>query len=112
MSTHDGMHRLYKSRADRMLDGVCGGVAEYFGLDSTLVRLAWVLLILVGGMGILLYFVAMIIMPVNRGETSAPAVAVRERNSKFWGILLVVVGGWIWAAQRLGRAYAQLSRRP
>ena len=101
MSTHDGMHRLYKSRVDRMLDGVCGGVAEYFGLDSTLVRLAWVLLILVGGMGILLYFVAMIIMPVNRGETSAPAVAVRERNSKFWGILLVVVGT-VWFLGNLG----------
>ncbi len=101
MSTHDGMHRLYKSRVDRMLDGVCGGVAEYFGLDSTLVRLAWVLLMLVGGMGILLYFVAMIIMPVNRGETSAPAVAVRERNSKFWGILLVVVGT-VWFLGNLG----------
>ena len=101
MSTHDGMHRQYKSRVDRMLDGVCGGVAEYFGLDSTLVRLAWVLLMLVGGMGILLYFVAMIIMPVNRGETSAPAVAVRERNSKFWGILLVVVGT-VWFLGNLG----------
>ena len=101
MSTHDGMHRLYKSRADRMLDGVCGGVAEYFGLDSTLVRLAWVLLILVGGMGILLYFVAMIIMPVDRGETSTPPVAVRGRNSKFWGILLVAVGT-VWFLGNLG----------
>jgi len=61
----------------------------------------WVLLILAGGMGILLYFVAMIIMPVNRGETSAPAVAVRERNSKFWGILLVVVGT-VWFLGNLG----------
>jgi phage shock protein C len=101
MTAHDEMRRLYKSRGDRMLDGVCGGVAEYFGLDSTLVRLAWVLLILVGGMGILLYIVAMIIMPVNRGETQAPPVAVRERNSKFWGILLVVVGT-IWFLGNLG----------
>lgn len=101
MTAHDEMRRLYKSRGDRMLDGVCGGVAEYFGLDSTLVRLAWVLLILVGGMGILLYIVAMIIMPVNRGETSVPPVAVRERNSKFWGILLVVVGA-VWFLGNIG----------
>ena len=101
MTAHDEMRRLYKSRGDRMLDGVCGGVAEYFGLDSTLVRLAWVLLILVGGMGILLYIVAMIIMPVNRGETSVPPVAVRERNSKFWGILLVVVGS-VWFLGNIG----------
>jgi phage shock protein C len=84
-----------------MLDGVCGGVAEYFGLDSTLVRIAWVLLTLVGGVGVLLYIVAMIIMPVNRGQTSAPPVAVRERNSKFWGILLVVVGT-VWFLGNLG----------
>ncbi|HTY60311.1 MAG TPA: PspC domain-containing protein [Bacteroidota bacterium] len=101
MTAEDETRRMYKSRADRMLDGVCGGVAEFFGLDSTLVRLAWVLLILVGGMGILLYIVAMIIMPANRAETSAPPVAVRERNSKFWGILLVVVGT-VWFLGNLG----------
>ena len=101
MTAHDGLARLYKSRADRMLDGVCGGVAEYFNLDSTLVRLAWVLLILVGGMGILLYFVAMIIMPVDRRETPAPPVAARERNSKFWGVLLVAVGT-VWFLGNLG----------
>jgi len=101
MTAHDDIRRLHKSRADRMLDGVCGGVAEYFNLDSTLVRLAWVLLILVGGMGILLYIVAMIIMPVNRGESPAPPVAARERNSKFWGILLIAVGT-IWFLGNLG----------
>ena len=101
MTAHDEMRRLYKSRADRMVDGVCGGVAEYFGLDSTLVRLAWVLLIFVGGIGVLLYLVAMIIMPVNRGESASPALPARERNSKFWGILLVVVGA-VWFLGNLG----------
>ena len=93
--------RLYKSRADRMLDGVCGGVAEYFSLDSTLVRLAWVLLTLVGGMGVVLYLAAMIVMPVNREAPSAPPAAVRERNAKFWGILLVAVGA-VWFMGNLG----------
>ena len=101
MTVHEGSRRMYKSRADRMLDGVCGGVAEYFGLDSTLVRLAWVLLVLVGGMGVLLYIVAMIIMPVSREQAPVPPVAVRERNSKFWGILLVAVGT-VWFLGNLG----------
>jgi phage shock protein C len=101
MTAHNEMRRLCKSRADRMVDGVCGGVAEYFSLDSTLVRLAWVLLIFVGGMGILLYLVAMIIMPVNRGESASPPLPARERNSKFWGILLVAVGS-VWFLGNLG----------
>jgi len=93
--------RMYKSRADRMLDGVCGGVAEYFSLDSTLVRLAWVLLTLVGGMGVLLYLAAMIVMPVNREAVSIPHPAARERNSRFWGILLAAVGT-VWFLGNLG----------
>ncbi|HUI09149.1 MAG TPA: PspC domain-containing protein [Bacteroidota bacterium] len=96
-----GSRRLYKSRADRMLDGVCGGVAEYLALDSTLVRLAWVLLTLVGGMGVILYLAGMIIMPVNREAASAPPPAVRERNARFWGILLVAVGA-VWFMGNLG----------
>ncbi|MBM7613500.1 PspC domain-containing protein [Alkaliphilus hydrothermalis] len=55
--------RLYKSRHDKKLFGVCGGVAEYFGIDSTLVRLGLVLLTLMPvGSGIILYILAAIIM--------------------------------------------------
>ena len=101
MTALDEIRRLHKSRTARMIDGVCGGVAEYFGLDSTLVRLAWVLLLLVGGMGIVLYLISMIIMPARPAGAAAPPVAVRERNSKFWGILLVVVGT-VWFLGNLG----------
>ena len=55
--------RLYKSNANKMLDGVCGGIAEYFDIDPTLVRLAWVLFCALGGSGILAYIVAAIIIP-------------------------------------------------
>ena len=44
--------RLYKSSANYMLCGVCGGIAEYFDIDPTLVRLAWVILTCFGGAGI------------------------------------------------------------
>ena len=55
--------RLYKSRNDKMLGGVCGGIAEYFGIDPTLVRLGWVLFCALGGSGILAYIVAAIVIP-------------------------------------------------
>ncbi len=57
--------KLYKSNADKKLCGVCGGVAEYFEIDSTLVRLAWVAFTLLGGSGIIAYIVAAIVMPTE-----------------------------------------------
>ena len=55
--------RLYKSNMNKMLAGVCGGIAEYFNIDPTLVRLGWVLLCALGGSGIAAYIVAAIIIP-------------------------------------------------
>lgn len=57
------MNRLYRSRQDRMLAGVCGGLGEYFDIDSSLVRLGLVLLIVFGGTGFLAYIIAWIIIP-------------------------------------------------
>ncbi len=55
--------RLYKSATDKKIDGVCGGIAAYFGIDSTLVRLAWVIAVLCFGTGIFAYIIAAIVMP-------------------------------------------------
>jgi phage shock protein C len=60
--------RLYRSAADKKLGGVCGGIAEYFGVDATLVRLAFVLLSLAGGPGLLLYIVMWAIVPENPNQ--------------------------------------------
>ena len=57
------LKKLYKSN-NRMICGVCAGVAEYFGIDPTIVRLIWAALAL-SGTGILLYIVAAIVMPEN-----------------------------------------------
>ncbi len=57
------MKRLYRSTHDRMLCGVCGGIAEYFQLDPTLVRLGWALFCILGGSGVLAYIIAAIIIP-------------------------------------------------
>ena len=55
--------RLYRSESSRMLCGVCAGIAEYFNLDPTLIRLAWALFCILGGSGVLAYILAAIITP-------------------------------------------------
>ena len=54
---------LYKSTTNKMIDGVCGGIGEYFGIDPTLVRLGFVALCVLAGGGLLAYIVALIIIP-------------------------------------------------
>lgn len=55
--------RLYKIEDGKLLCGVCGGIAEYFDVDPTIIRLIWVLLVLCAGTGILAYLIAALIMP-------------------------------------------------
>lgn len=57
------MKRIYRSRQDRMVCGVCGGIAEYFDLDPTLVRLGWIILSAMGGSGFLAYIIAAVVIP-------------------------------------------------
>lgn len=104
MSGSAEIKKLYKSRTDRMIDGVCGGFAKYFNVDSTLVRIAWVLLTLLGGSGILLYLVAMIVMKKEPYSYPAPpdaqppgartgaAGTASTKNNLFWGLLLIIIG--------------------
>jgi len=54
---------LRRSATDCKISGVCGGLGEYFGIDSNLIRLIWVAVCLAGGSGILLYIVAAVLMP-------------------------------------------------
>lgn len=54
--------KLRKSQTDKKIFGVCGGIAEYFGIDPIWIRLGWAILVLVYGTGILLYFVFALIM--------------------------------------------------
>ena len=55
--------KMYKSNTDQKIDGVCAGIAEYFEIDPTVVRLAWVVLSLAGGSGVLAYIICAIVMP-------------------------------------------------
>jgi phage shock protein C len=69
--------RLYRSREHAMLGGVCAGIAEYFDTDPSLVRLATVIMFFAGGIGILAYIVAWIIIPNKPLKAETP-----EQDSK------------------------------
>ncbi len=57
------MKRLYRSRSDRLLGGVCSGLGRYLNVDPTLMRLIFILLALIGGHGILVYLIMWLIVP-------------------------------------------------
>lgn len=57
--------KLYRSSGNRMIVGVCGGIAEYFDLDPTLVRVGWVLFSALGGSGLLAYIICAIVIPAR-----------------------------------------------
>lgn len=62
MTETNGVKRLYRSRKEKMVAGVCGGLAEYFEIDPVIIRLAW-LMFAVFGVGIITYILAIIIVP-------------------------------------------------
>ena len=62
--------KLYRSATDKKVGGVCGGIAEYLDIDSTVIRLAWVVFTLLGGAGLLAYIIALLVMP-NPPKTTA-----------------------------------------
>ena len=55
--------KLYKINEGKVLDGVCGGIAKYFGLDPTIIRVAWVLFCALGGSGVLAYIICALVIP-------------------------------------------------
>ena len=57
--------KLYKSVKDRKLTGICGGLAEYFDIDSNIVRIMWLILVLCAGTGLLAYIICAIILDDN-----------------------------------------------
>ena len=89
---------LRRSREDHVIAGVCGGLGRYFGIDPVILRLVFVVLLLAGGSGILLYGVAWIVIPEERPGDELGA-APREGGrlgggAEVFGVALVVVGAF------------------
>jgi len=108
------MKRLYKSRKYKVIDGVCGGIAEYFDIDPVIIRLIFVISIALGGTGIIAYIIGMIIIPHKTGEDAPEEKPVAKKASKakaevkesapvekkgdsqaglIFGVVLVLIGG-------------------
>jgi phage shock protein C len=90
----DGPRKLRRSNADQVLGGVAGGLGHYFALDPILVRIAFVLLVLAGGSGLLLYIVLWIVIPEATPDEDVAAVAGdrRQIGGLIIGGALIVVG--------------------
>jgi phage shock protein C len=102
------MKRLYRSRKNRMLGGVCGGIAEYFSIDPVIVRLLAVVLFFAGGSALLAYVIALIVIPyepfaatADTSKDEAPAAAAAPVQASqgtsdavplFLGIALIIIG--------------------
>lgn len=70
--------RLYRSRSDRMIWGVCGGLAKYFEIDPVIVRIIFVLLIFANGLGILAYIILAVVVPLEGSKTAESRETIRE----------------------------------
>ena len=89
-TTDTGAPRLERSGSDRMLAGVAGGLAAYFELHPAVFRVAFVVLTLMGGAGILIYLAAALVMPDEGKEDSFATAALRRRRHQPW--LLIALG--------------------
>lgn len=99
---------LHKSSTNRVLAGVCGGLGEYFDIDPTLVRVAFVLLFFSGGVGLFLYLALLVVMPDSGSSTSSPMESLKKqadriqahditkpsfnRSSSWLPVVLIVLG--------------------
>jgi phage shock protein C len=77
----NGSKRLYRIQDGRLVAGVCAGLAAYFGIDPTLVRLGFVLLTFLGGLGALLYLGAWVVIPEETDGVSIAESFINKRRS-------------------------------
>ncbi len=83
------MKRLYRSRENRMIAGIAGGLAEYFGVDPVLIRLIWIISIFFGGAGIFAYLIGWLIIPEGN---NGPEQQRNEPGMQGLGLILIIVG--------------------
>ncbi len=84
--------KLYRSKIDRIIAGVCGGFAEHFNIDATIVRVIWLVILFLTGvwLGLLIYLACIIIMKDNPGQNFADRKP--QSTSLYWGLGLVLLG--------------------
>lgn len=102
---HTSRRMLYRSPSDRMLGGVCGGVADYLGWDPALVRVLWVgATLITSGAGFLVYLLLWLLLPVGTqvgGAERAAAIQFNDAMGKRLAVVLMALGG-LWLLNNLG----------
>jgi phage shock protein PspC (stress-responsive transcriptional regulator) len=95
------MKKLYRSRSDRILGGVCGGLAQYLGVDSNLLRFLILISVFINGLGVIFYLAALVIVPeepvadgeIANGTQNLSSFSWQSYKSvKFWGYLFIFTG--------------------
>lgn len=76
------MKKLYRSRENKVLAGVCGGIGEYFEIDPVIVRLIWIVLTMIWGFGFFLYIIAIFLIPLEPKEIKIQDVGTTTQESK------------------------------
>lgn len=90
--------KLYRSNRDVVFGGVCGGLAEYFGVDAVLIRIIWFVTIFCGGLGIVAYLAAWCIIPEKNDSDTESAEGTEQKNVKprhrteVFGWILIAIG--------------------
>ncbi|UCE05955.1 MAG: PspC domain-containing protein, partial [bacterium] len=84
--------KLYRSKVDRIIGGVCGGFAEYFNIDATIIRVLWLVILFLTGIwiGLVIYLVCLIVMKDNPEQSFADKKP--QSTALYWGIALVLLG--------------------
>ncbi len=93
--------RLYRSKVNRMISGVCGGLGEYLNMDPVVVRIVFILLALFGGGGIILYLIGIIVIPENPNQNIVKNQKIKSKSnhSAFWGWVLIIIGALLLIPQ-------------
>ena len=102
--------RLYRSRQDRILAGVCGGIAEYFKIDPLIIRLLFVFIFFINGAGIIAYIVGWLIIPEKpydhidnederKDDYERESFTLDRTNQRFLGIIFIIIGVFIIASR-------------
>ncbi len=86
--------RIYRSKTNRFIGGVCGGLGQYLNIDPLILRVAWAVAVFWGGVGIVAYILCWIIIPENpTQEAPTPKSDNPPKESGFmWGVILIAVG--------------------
>jgi phage shock protein C len=94
------MNKLYRSRSDQMIAGVCSGLGKYFGIDPSIVRLFFALLFFAGGGGLVIYIILAIIMPYEpegyNVEYQAGPISENPKSALLVGTVLILIGAFFF----------------